>query len=88
MAASSTRTWVWGSTNEYTTRYSATFSVKVAPHSSVRVLSVVNRGVLGVPYTMYLSSKSAGVEVQTKGTWRGVSSWDLRQIVTILDSNI
>ncbi|KAI0757737.1 hemolytic lectin [Daedaleopsis nitida] len=80
--ASSTNTWTWGSSTEYTTQYTASFPVKAGPHQKVHATSMVNQGVLDVPYTMHLSSKSAGVKVQTTGTWRGVSSWDLRHTIT------
>lgn len=83
--ASSTNTWTWGQTTSYTTQYTANFPVKAGPHKSVRASSVVNQGTLDVPYTMYLSSRSGGVKVQTTGTWRGVSSWDLRHTISPLD---
>ena len=82
--ASSTDTWTWGKTTKYRNDYTATFVVRVSPYTSVRIKSVVNQGVLNVPYTMDLSSKSIGVKVETKGTWRGVSSWDLRHTITTL----
>jgi len=82
--ASTTHNWTWGKTTEYTTQYTATFPVKASPQKSVRASSVVNQGTLDVPFTMYLSSKSSGVKVQTSGTWRGVSSWDLRHSVTTI----
>ncbi|KAF9648929.1 hypothetical protein BDM02DRAFT_2012525 [Thelephora ganbajun] len=83
--ASTTNTWTWGKTTEYTTQYTANFPVKAGPHKSVRASSVVNQGTLDVPYIIFMSSKSAGVKVETKGTWRGVSSWDLRHTITALN---
>ena len=82
--ASNSHTWTWGKTTEFNTQYTATFPVKAGPQKSVRATSMVNQGMLDVPYTMYLSSKSSGVKVQTSGTWRGVSSWDLRHTITTL----
>ena len=79
---STENTWTWGKTTEYNSQYTATFPVKAAAHTAVRASAVVTKGTLSVPYTMYLSSKSGGVEVQTSGTWRGVSSWDLRFTIT------
>ncbi|KAF9648921.1 hypothetical protein BDM02DRAFT_3128687 [Thelephora ganbajun] len=73
------------STTEYSTQYTATFPVKAGPGKSVRASSVANQGTLDVPYTIYMSSKSTGVKVETKGTWRGVSSWDIRHTLTALD---
>jgi len=83
--ASSSHTWTWGKTTEYSTQYTATFPVKAGPRKSVRASSVVNQGMLDVPYTMFMSSKSTGVKVETTGTWRGVSSWDLRHTITALN---
>jgi len=80
--ASTTNTWTWGQTTSYTTSYTANFPVKAGPHQSVRATSVVNQGTLDVPYVMHMSSKSTGVKVETSGTWRGVSSWDLRHTIT------
>jgi len=85
LSASTSNTWTWGKTTEYTIQYTATFPVMAGPHKSVRASSVVNQGTLDVPYTMYLSSKSSGVKVQTSGTWQGVSSWDIRYTITPLD---
>ena len=80
--SSTSKTWKWGETTSYSTQYTATFPVKAGPHQSVRAMAVVNQGTLDVPYVMHLSSKSSGVKVQTSGTWRGVSSWDLRYTIT------
>ena len=85
MGAPTSSTWTWGKTTEYRTRYTANFHVKAGPHKSVRASSMVNQGLLDVPFILYMSSKSDGVKVQTTGTWRGVSSWDLRHTVTALD---
>jgi len=85
LEASAKNTWTWGKTTEYSTQYTAKFHVKAGPRKSVRVSSVVNQGTLDVPFTMYMSSKSTGVKVQTTGTWRGVSSWDPRHTITVLD---
>ena len=82
---STSQIWTWGKTTEYSTQYTATFPIKVAPHKIVRALSVVSRGMLEVPYTMHLSSKTTGVKVQTTGTWHGVSSWDFRYTTTTLN---
>lgn len=87
MEASSSNTWTWGKTTEFTTQYTATFPVRAAPNTSVRAISVVNQGTLEVPYVMHMSSRSSGVRVTTTGTWHGVSSWDLRHTITTLDPN-
>ena len=85
MEASTSQIWTWGKTTEYSTEHAATFSVKVQPHKTVRAFTVVNQGMLDVPYTMHLSSKSAGVKVQTTGTWHGVTSWGLRRVIVVLN---
>ena len=87
VSASSTNTWTWGQTTEFTIQYTATFPVKAGPHERIRATSMVNQGILDVPYTMYLSSKrDPSVKVQTTGVWHGVSSWDLRHTITHLGS--
>lgn len=53
-----------------------------SPYTKVRAVSTVNKGVLEVPYTMYLSSKSTGATTESKGIWHGVSTWDLRHTIT------
>lgn len=53
-----------------------------SPYTKVRAVSTVNKGVLEVPYTMYLSSKSTGATTESKGIWRGVSTWDLRHTIS------
>ena len=84
MEASTTQTWIWGKTTEYTIKYATTITVKAEPHQSIRATSTVNQGTLEVPFTIYLKSKRSGVQVQAKGVWRGVSSWGLRHIIAIL----
>ena len=80
-------TWTWGKTTHHYIKYTAALPIKAGARKSVRVSSVVNQGEREVPFTMHLSSKrTAGVKVQTTGTWRGVSSWDHRNIITALDS--
>lgn len=84
--ASSANTWTWGKMSSYTIQYTATPIIKVDSRKTVRVASVVNQGTIEVPYNMYLSSKRTGVKVEMSGTWRGVSSWDLRHSITPLPS--
>ncbi|KAI0040028.1 hypothetical protein FA95DRAFT_1566775, partial [Auriscalpium vulgare] len=75
--------WKYGEANSFTKKYTASVPVKVGPRKTVRVVSVVNKGKLEVPYTISLSSKSAGVKVETKGIWYGVSTWDLRHTIFV-----
>lgn len=76
--------WTWGAPHpaSFTKKYAATFRVKAGPHETVHVVSTVNKGELEVPCTVRLSSKSSGAKAETKGVWRGVSSWDLCHTVS------
>ncbi len=74
--------WKWGEQNSFSKSYTATFPVKAGPHETVRAVSTVNKGEIEVPYTIHLSSKSTGTKTETKGIWRGVSTWDLRHTVS------
>ncbi len=85
--SSNTNTWTWGESTTYTIQFTATFPVKAGPHESIRATAVVNQGTLDVPYTLYWSSKSSGVKVETKGIWHGVSAWDLRYTVAPVKSS-
>ncbi|KAL5536450.1 hypothetical protein ACEPAF_272 [Sanghuangporus sanghuang] len=71
----------WGDSTSHTVSHTDSFSVEAAPGETGRVVSIVNEGKLEVPFTIYLSSKATGVDVETKGTWRGVSTWDLRHAI-------
>ncbi|SJK98752.1 uncharacterized protein ARMOST_02021 [Armillaria ostoyae] len=76
--ASQSNEWKFGTQNTFSKTYTAHFSgLKAGPHQTVHAVSSVKLGTLEVPYTIYLASKSAGVEVVTSGLWRGVSSWEL-----------
>ncbi|KAI0741309.1 hemolytic lectin [Daedaleopsis nitida] len=72
----------WGWSTQSTMQVTGTFPIALIPHQAARAVSVVNQGILSVPYTLYLSSKSSGVQVQTTGTWHGVSAWYLLHTVT------
>ncbi|KAG8985086.1 hypothetical protein FRB94_012017 [Tulasnella sp. JGI-2019a] len=74
--------WKWGEQNSFSKSYTATFLVKAGPHQTVRAVSTVNKGDIEVPYTIYLSSKGTGAKTETKGVWRGVSTWDPRHTVS------
>ena len=74
--------WTYGMTTEFGKSYGARLPVKAPPHTTIRAVSSVNRGDIEVPYTIHLSSKATGFKVQTHGTYRGVSTWDLRHTVT------
>ncbi|KAK7033618.1 hypothetical protein VNI00_012617 [Paramarasmius palmivorus] len=70
--------WTWGKEDSVAKSYTATFPVKAGPKQTVRAVSTVNKCDLDVPYTIYMSSKSTGTKVETKGIWRGVTTWNLR----------
>ena len=72
---------------EFTTQYKATYTIKLAPRETRRGVVIVNRGMVDVPYTMFLSSKrDPSVKVQTTGVWHGVSTWAPRSLTVHLDS--
>lgn len=74
--------WTWGEQNSFTKSYTMTFPVKAGPHETVRAVSTVNKGDIEVPFTIHFVSKSTGVKTETKGIWRGVSTWDLRHTIS------
>ncbi|KAK0452578.1 hemolytic lectin LSLb [Armillaria borealis] len=76
--ASQSNEWKFGTQNTFSKTYTAHFpGLKAGPHQTAHAVSSVKLGTLEVPYTIYLASKSAGVEVVMSGLWRGVSSWEL-----------
>ena len=74
--------WKFGDTNSFAKSWTVNFPAKAGSLETIRAVSTVTRGQLEVPYTIVLRSKANGVEVKTKGMWRGVSSWDLRHTIT------
>ncbi|KAJ7451332.1 hemolytic lectin [Mycena latifolia] len=82
MDTSISETWTYGKTESFEKTYTASFPVKAGPHMTVHAVSTVNVGTLEVPYTLYLSSKSTGTKAETRGIWRGVSSWALRHSIS------
>ncbi|KAK0472997.1 hypothetical protein IW261DRAFT_1423968 [Armillaria novae-zelandiae] len=63
--------------------YTANFPVKAGLGKTVCGVLFVQKGTLEVPYTIQLASKSTGVWVETKGIWRGVSSWELHHLISV-----
>ncbi|KAJ3476704.1 hypothetical protein NLI96_g10979 [Meripilus lineatus] len=78
---STTNEWSWGQQDTFGRAHTANFPVRAGPRETVRAVSSVNRGVLEVPFTMHLSSRSTGTRVVTRGKWHGVSTWDLRHTI-------
>ncbi|KAK0491956.1 hypothetical protein EDD18DRAFT_1080175 [Armillaria luteobubalina] len=83
VSVSRSNEFTFGTENTLTKTYTANFPVKAGPGKSVRGVSSVQEGTLEVPYTIHLASKSTGVWVETKGIWRGVSSWELRHDIRV-----
>ncbi|KAL0572240.1 hypothetical protein V5O48_009722 [Marasmius crinis-equi] len=75
---SSSSKWTWGKSDSTEKAWRVTFTVVAPPGKTVYATAVVSHGELEVPYTIFVSSKSTGVKTETKGIWRGVSSWNLR----------
>ncbi|KAK0209867.1 hypothetical protein IW262DRAFT_497764 [Armillaria fumosa] len=83
VSVSHSNVWTFGTEDSFSKTYTANFPVKAGPHTTVRGVSSVQQGTLEVPYTLHLVSKSAGVRVETKGIWRGVSSWALHHDIRV-----
>ncbi|KAH9475654.1 hypothetical protein JR316_0011211 [Psilocybe cubensis] len=79
--ATSTSNFTWGSTTKKSKAYKATFPVTAPPHSTVVATSSVTQSTLDIPFTIYSKSKS-GVVVETEGMYYGVTTWNLRHIIT------
>ncbi|KAK0491885.1 hemolytic lectin LSLc [Armillaria luteobubalina] len=82
-SVSQSNVWTFGTEDSFSKTYTANFPVRAGPHTTVRGVSSVQQGTLEVPYTLHLVSKSAGVSVETKGIWRGVSSWALKHEIRV-----
>ncbi|KAF7301959.1 Hemolytic lectin LSLb [Mycena indigotica] len=72
--------WTFGEATTYTHTWKDTIQGKAGPKETIRAVSAVTRGLLEVPYVIVFRSQS-GVEVESKGVWRGVSTWDLRHTI-------
>ncbi|KAK0231736.1 hemolytic lectin LSLb [Armillaria nabsnona] len=83
VSASQSNAWSFGTEKSFSKTYTAQFPVKAGPHKTVRGVSSVQQGTLEVPYTIHLVSKSGGVWVETKGIWRGVSTWELHHAISV-----
>ena len=70
--------WTWGKNIEYNFPVMSTTTFEVGPEKVVHLVSMVNRGVIEVPFTITLRSKSTSVKTKTRGIWRGLTTWDLR----------
>lgn len=68
----------WGEQTSIAKVYTISSVVKAGPGTMVTGIATVNRGLINVPYTIHLSSKSTGKKTETKGIWRGISTWEFR----------
>jgi len=58
--------------------YTGNLSVSAAARRNIRATATVSKAILVVPYTITSSPKrDPSIEVETKGTWRGLVSWKL-----------
>lgn len=67
----------WGEKLSFSKSYVMSFTVNTTPGKIVTMVSTVERGVIEVPYTIYLSSKRTGAKAETEGMWRSDSTWDV-----------
>jgi len=76
--ASVTNQWKFGSTDTFSKHYAASFPVRADPHGTVHATATVEKAMITVPYTITLyPRRDPSVEVQTKGDWKGLTSWNL-----------
>ncbi|KAJ7573259.1 hypothetical protein C8J56DRAFT_805093 [Mycena floridula] len=68
----------WGTEKTVGKEYIQTFPVLAGPNETIHATATVHVGKLDVPYTIKLTSRSNGIQVVSKGIWRGVSTWSLR----------
>ncbi|KAI0042076.1 hemolytic lectin LSLb [Auriscalpium vulgare] len=69
--------WIIGQEVTYNKWFHKSYPVKLGPRATVNAVASVKRGDLEVPYTIYLTSDSAGVTVESRGTWYGFATGDL-----------
>ncbi|THV02168.1 hypothetical protein K435DRAFT_653784 [Dendrothele bispora CBS 962.96] len=70
----------FGTPDNNTKTYTASFKGKVGPGNKAIATLSVQRAMLEVPYTIHLKSKS-GVRTETMGLWSGMSTWGLKHDV-------
>ena len=78
METSQNQEWKFGTQYSHSKTCTVRLPAKASPHTTVIATSSVNSGDIAVPFTIYLSSKSTGVQVETHGTYHGLTTWDLR----------
>ena len=79
-----THQFTWGKQESISHTYTANFPVKAGPHQTVHAVSTVKCGKISVPYTITFLCKETGAETQTKGTWHGVSTWNLHHEIDMV----
>ena len=76
--ASVTQDWKYGIEESFSKTYTGNLSVSAAARRNIRATATVSKAILVVPYTITSSPKrDPSIEVETKGTWRGLVSWKL-----------
>lgn len=67
----------------FSERHVMTFTVNTPrPGKMVTLKSTVERGLVEVPFTIYLSANGTGPKAETKGLWRAYSTRHLRHTFT------
>ena len=73
-----THDWTYGKIHTRSTEITGTFPMVIPPRSGMRSESTMTSSTFDVPYTIYTTSKSTGLEIISRGTFRGVDIWGLR----------
>ena len=77
-----TNEWKFGTQESFSKTYAATFNLKAGANSKIRATATVSTAVISVPYTITSYPKrDPSIEVETKGTWTGLTSWNLTYTV-------
>ncbi|XP_069832341.1 tachylectin-2-like [Dendropsophus ebraccatus] len=79
MNMSTTNNWKLTETNETTISYESVTNVEVPPGKTVKVKSSVMKAQMNIPYKMIVRT-IFGAEVEIRGTWKGVSHYNLSVI--------
>jgi hypothetical protein len=72
----------WGEVEKESRTYKFSIPVKVKAGTQVKCHAKITSAELRVPFVATWRSKETNTEVQTEGTWNGVSTWDFRTEMT------
>lgn len=78
LETTTTHNWTWGNTETRTSEVTANFPVVAPPRSTVTATAMMTRSVLDIPFRIYTTSPSSGIEIVTHGIYKGVDVWGLR----------